>query len=136
MAAFVESGGQAQIAFREGVLLSSVSPTVAYERLTWYQSPALHLGSGACLPPIWRDGLLRQRSRSWRRPAPTSLVIRCTTCCFAIVQITRRLATHCTERRLDSPPHVWPQQTLSLFVPNESEFFGTPIMKCNILPAL
>ena len=40
---FAERGGDAKLAFDDGVLLDSESPTVAYERLAWYQSPMLHL---------------------------------------------------------------------------------------------
>ncbi|MEV4937757.1 serine hydrolase domain-containing protein [Streptomyces zaomyceticus] len=43
---FRERGGQqATLAFTEdGVLVSSATPSTAYERLAWRQSPALHLG--------------------------------------------------------------------------------------------
>ncbi|MFG2902797.1 hypothetical protein ACGFZH_37670 [Streptomyces zaomyceticus] len=43
---FRERGGQrATLAFtEEGVLVSSATPSTAYERLAWRQSPALHLG--------------------------------------------------------------------------------------------
>ncbi|WP_419999710.1 serine hydrolase domain-containing protein [Streptomyces boninensis] len=42
---FREKGGDATIAFTEdGDLVSSAMPTTAYEKLSWRQSPALHMG--------------------------------------------------------------------------------------------
>jgi CubicO group peptidase (beta-lactamase class C family) len=50
---FQEKGGQDRIAFRDGRLVLASDASVAYERLTWYQSPSLHqralLGSLAFL---------------------------------------------------------------------------------------
>ncbi|WP_433342160.1 serine hydrolase domain-containing protein [Streptomyces sp. CA-253872] len=39
---FQEEGGQDRIAFRDGRLLVATDASVAYERLSWYASPALH----------------------------------------------------------------------------------------------
>ncbi|MFB7927783.1 serine hydrolase domain-containing protein [Streptomyces sp. NPDC056039] len=42
---FQERGGSATLAFtRGGVLVSSAVPSSTYAKLTWYQSPSLHLG--------------------------------------------------------------------------------------------
>ncbi|EDY44088.2 conserved hypothetical protein [Streptomyces sp. SPB074] len=42
---FQQDGGQARIAFRGGRLLVSTDASVAYERLSWYASPAPHTGA-------------------------------------------------------------------------------------------
>lgn len=70
---FRERGGQATIAFhRNGVLLSSANPTVAYQRLSWYQSPGLHLAllGGATLVLlyvllVWPVAGIVQRRHGW-----------------------------------------------------------------------
>ncbi|BCJ38722.1 FmtA-like protein [Actinocatenispora thailandica] len=40
---FAEQGGYARLAFRGDALFDSENPTMAYQRLAWYQAPMLHL---------------------------------------------------------------------------------------------
>ncbi|MEC4017538.1 serine hydrolase domain-containing protein [Streptomyces sp. H27-D2] len=68
---FQEKGGQDRIAFKNGDLQLDSDPTVAYERLAWYESPSLHqqllLGSLAVLILSvlgWTVGAMVRRSRS------------------------------------------------------------------------
>ncbi|MFF9143408.1 serine hydrolase domain-containing protein [Streptomyces sp. NPDC014861] len=53
---FRERGGEATLAFTaDGVLVSSATPTTAYEKLSWRRSPALHLalfGSGLAVTAL------------------------------------------------------------------------------------
>lgn len=69
---FTERGGQATIAFHDGVLLTSANPTVAYERLAWYDSPTLHIAllGGSALVLLyalvaWPIAGIAQRRAGW-----------------------------------------------------------------------
>ncbi|RFU86116.1 class A beta-lactamase-related serine hydrolase [Streptomyces triticagri] len=84
---FREKGGQDRIAFRDGRLSIASDPSVAYQRLPWYESPVLHqrvlIGCLAVLVltvlalPV--AGLVRRRAQGRPAGARTASVIGWTT---------------------------------------------------------
>lgn len=101
---FQEKGGQERLAFKDGKLFLASDPTVAYERLPWYESPALHqqllLGSlGVLLLSVtaWTIGALIGRRRGSTAAAPagaqlarllawtTGVLLTVATACFALL---------------------------------------------------
>ncbi|WP_065959861.1 serine hydrolase domain-containing protein [Streptomyces sparsogenes] len=101
---FQEKGGQERLAFKDGKLFLASDPTVAYERLPWYESPVLHqqllLGSlGVLLLSVtaWTLGALVSLRRGSASAAPagarlarllawtTGVLLTVATGCFALL---------------------------------------------------
>ncbi|MEU9789530.1 serine hydrolase domain-containing protein [Streptomyces sparsogenes] len=101
---FQEKGGQERLAFKDGRLFLASDPTVAYERLPWYESPVLHqqllLGSlGVLLLSVtaWTLGALIGRRRGSASATPagarlarllawtTGVLLTVATGCFALL---------------------------------------------------
>ncbi|MEV0716693.1 serine hydrolase domain-containing protein [Asanoa sp. NPDC050611] len=69
----VFTDGRERIAFRDGVLFSTISPSAAYERLPWYESPTLQMALAGVALLVLLLGLLwwpiAALVRRRRRPA-------------------------------------------------------------------